>query len=276
MSPGPDTKRSSGSRHSPSCGDSRGRHPARARVKSPEGAVISALRCRPVAGTGLARTTGAGRGRISVGLQRLRWQRTGDADTCGTTVVGGAGDRPPSLPGEAQVPDQGGRRLTNAISACDAVVYEIVHGTPREDRSGVARPPRRQPYGRNELIEVTAGLWPAPPSATTSRGGLRTRGPSATAMRARPGCATGPRPRVTSRTARHRHARRGHPAPRPRGRRCPLAHFASDNDSWSGAPTPGIAHGPRRPAVYRAQFGDPVPGGRTGKVERKTGGTTSR
>lgn len=29
----------------------------------------------------------------------------------------------------------------------------------------------------------------------------------------------------------------------------------------------GIAHGLRWPAVYRAQFGEPVPGGRPGKVE---------
>lgn len=46
----------------------------------------------------------------------------------------------------------------NAVAAHDAVVHEIVHGTPLDDGSGVARPPERPPYGRNELIEVTGRL----------------------------------------------------------------------------------------------------------------------
>lgn len=47
---------------------------------------------------------------------------------------------------------------SNAVSAHDAVVHEIVHGTPLDDRSTVARPPERAPCGRHELVEVTGRL----------------------------------------------------------------------------------------------------------------------
>ena len=46
----------------------------------------------------------------------------------------------------------------HAVAAHDAVVHEIVHGTPLDDGSGVVRPPERPPYGRNELTEVTGRL----------------------------------------------------------------------------------------------------------------------
>ena len=47
---------------------------------------------------------------------------------------------------------------SNAVSAHDAVVHEIVHGAPRDDSSGVVCPPERPAYGINELIEVTGRL----------------------------------------------------------------------------------------------------------------------
>lgn len=46
----------------------------------------------------------------------------------------------------------------NAVSAHEAVVHEIVHGTPLDDMSGVARPPQRPSYGHNEVVEVTGRL----------------------------------------------------------------------------------------------------------------------
>lgn len=46
----------------------------------------------------------------------------------------------------------------NAVSAHEAVVHEIVHGTPLDDMSGAARPPQRPPYGHNEIVEVTGRL----------------------------------------------------------------------------------------------------------------------